>query len=102
VIDEIQPAILQRAAVGFDLSKSQRSKKPRYFLLIWTTLDTDHLVFRPRTLLLEARSSKGNPHTAQCVRLLLYTQNGILCRLRDREFNDHLWQAMNPGRLGNV
>jgi len=40
VIDEIQPAILQRAAVGFDLSKSQRIKRASVLL---ADLD-DHLI----------------------------------------------------------
>jgi hypothetical protein len=55
--------MLKRAAVGFDLSKSERIKGAPV-LRVDLDVDTDRRVPRPRSLLLGVRSSKGTPDTA--------------------------------------
>jgi hypothetical protein len=99
VINEIQPAILQRTAVGFNLAESERIERAtilgpdlnNHLVLIASFFNRDHFCGKPghlqATLLLLVCS--------RALRLLLDYQNGVLCCLRHSEFNDRLCRNLD-------
>ena len=101
VIKEIQPAILQRTAVGFNLSKSESIKRSPVFrtdldnhlkALIVRLFDRDHFCRKRghlrRHFILPAGREQG---------LLFGSQNCVLRRFCHPEFNDSL--GRNPDLL---
>jgi hypothetical protein len=97
VIDQIQPAILKRTAVGFDLSKSERVKRAAVLgadlhnrlVLITSLFDRDHFCRKRGHLWRHFILPAGREQE-----LLFGSQN---CALRHPEFNDPL--GRNPDLL---